>query len=374
MRRRRSIAALLLLAGACKSRPAPEPAPEPAPAAAPKPAVATGGVPAAEGSAKTAAPAATGSFVELVKRLNPAVVAIKTTTRRGYDPLAAYFGVEPEPEVLSSLGSGVIIDAGGWVITNDHVVAAGEDVHVALADGREVPARVVGRDAEIDVALLEIDAQNLTAAPLGDSDLIEVGEWVVVIGNPFGLENTVTAGIVSAVGRTTRDVPVGERSVYQTFIQTDASINPGNSGGPMINTAGQVVGIATAVDARGGGIGFAIPINLVKDLVPHLRRDGRLVRSWLGVYLHPVSAELAERVGLDRPRGVFVSGIIRGSPADKAGIVQGDVILAFDGRPVDEHTLPWRVAVAGPGRKVPVEMWRGGAERTIEVGLERLPE
>ena len=373
MRRRSSTLALLLVVcGACKSKPTAPPGPAPPSSEAPRPAA--GGVPVAEGSAAPAAPVATGSFVELVRRLNPAVVAIKTTTRRGADPLASIFGSRGDEDQLSALGSGVIIDAAGLVITNDHVVAAGNDVHVGLADGRELPARIIGRDADIDVALLKIDAPQLTAAPLGDSDLIEVGEWVVVIGNPFGLENTVTAGIVSAVGRTTRDVPVGERSIYQTFIQTDASINPGNSGGPMINTAGQVVGIATAVDARGGGIGFAVPVNLVKDLVPHLEREGRLIRSWLGIYLQPVSPELATRLGLGAPRGVFVSGVIRGSPADKAGLTQGDVVLAFDGRPVDERTLPWRVAVAGPGKKVPITLFRAGAETIIELTLERLPE
>ncbi|HEY3021992.1 MAG TPA: trypsin-like peptidase domain-containing protein [Solirubrobacteraceae bacterium] len=295
-------------------------------------------------------------------------MTIKATELVGRSP----FYDAPE-EVGLSLGSGVIIDPAGYIVTNNHVIAGGHDIRVAFADGNEVPAKVVGRDAELDIGLIKVDGKDLVAAALGDSDHLEVGDWVLAIGNPFGLSHTATAGIVSAVGRTTRDVPIGKPSRFQSFIQTDASINPGNSGGPLVNTSGEVVGIATAIDTRGQGIGFAVPINLVKDVVPALRRDGRLARTWLGVYLSPLTDDLAASVALPARGGVFVSGVVPGSPAARAGIGKGDVILEFDGKKVDDKTLPWRVAVAGAGRKVTVKIWRAKAEKKLDVVMERLP-
>jgi serine protease Do len=344
---------------ACRGKTeAPPPAPA-APAAAAAPPVTRAEAPAG---------ASTSNFVGLVRKLDPSVVAIRTTELVAASP----FDDVPE-EVQGSLGSGVIVDASGLIVTNHHVVAGGADIEVVMADGTELAGTVIGADPEIDIALVKVGASGLTAAPLGDSDKVEVGEWVVAIGNPFGLEHTATAGIVSAVGRTLSDVPAGRAHMAQTFIQTDASINPGNSGGPLINAAGEVIGIATAIDTRGRGIGFAVPIDLVKDVIPALRRDGRLVRSWLGVYLQPVTEELARDLSIAPRQGVFVAGVVEGSPAAQAGLMRGDVILEFGGRPVDERTLPWRAAVAGAGQTVKVKVLRQGAERTIDVRMQRLP-
>ncbi len=310
-------------------------------------------------------------YVELARLVNPSVVTIRTTAlvrRRAFA-----YGLEPPEEALSSLGSGVIVSKDGSIVTNDHVIAEAEGVRVRLADGTELDARIVGRDPELDVALIRVNGDDLTPARLGDSDAVEVGEPVLAIGNPFGLEHTATAGIVSALGRTMRDLPAGSRSMVQVFIQTDASINPGNSGGPLVNASGEVIGIATAIHAAGTGIGFAVPINVVKDVLPALRRDGRVIRSWLGVYLNPMTDALAAQVGLPARRGVFVAGVVPGSPAAKAGIATSDVILSFDGRAVDDRTLPLRASVAGVGRTVKVVLWRDRKEKSVEVTMERLP-
>jgi serine protease Do len=354
-------ALVLLLAGAlagCREKRA---APGPPPA-----------VPVEGSAAKTPAPIAGASFVELARRVAPSVVTIKTSARRA-DPFARLFGAgeSPEGETLA-LGTGLILSPDGEVVTNDHVIARGADVRVALPGGDERPARVIGRDADLDLALLQVEATDLPAATLGDSDALEVGEWVLVIGNPFGLESTVTAGIVSAVGRSSRDLGAGQ-GAHQTFIQTDASINPGNSGGPVVNTAGQVVALATAIEAPGGGIGFAIPVNLVKEVLPRLRTEGRITRSWLGIFLQPVSAEVAARVGLEPPRGVLVSGVVDGSPAARAGLARGDVVLDLDGKPADDSTLPWRVTITPPGTEVKLGVWRDGKRREVAVTLEALP-
>jgi serine protease Do len=335
--------------------------------------------PPAPAANATATEAAAGdlpvNFVALVKRLDPTVVTIKTSALLRGAGGGLYPDLEPEPEEAQiALGSGFIVDPAGFIVTNTHVVAGGTDILVILSDGNEVPARVVGRDEDIDVALLKIEAKGLSAVTLGDSDALQVGEWILAIGNPFGLSHTVTAGIVSAVGRTTREVPVGKQSLYASFIQTDASINPGNSGGPIVNTNGEVVGVAIAVDRRGGGIGFAVPINMVKELLPALATEGRPVRSFLGVFLSPMSADLAEATGLPGPMGVFVAGVVEGSPAARAGLAKGDVILEFDGHAVDAKTLPWRAAVVGPGKTVKAKVWRGGAPKVFEVKMAKLPE
>ncbi len=301
---------------------------------------------------RTAAPAAgvPSSFVELARAVDPSVVSIR------------------------SLGTGVIIDRRGLILTNHHVIEGAGRIVVALADGRELPARVIGSDGPIDLALLRVDADDLPPAPLGDSDELQVGDWVVAIGNPFGLDHSVTAGIVSAKGRTTDEVRGGSKNYYQSFIQTDASINPGNSGGPLLSTRGEVVGINTAIDARGAGIGYAIPINMAKHVLPMLERDGRVTRAYLGVYITPVSREAAEQLGLASARGAFVVDVTRGGPADAAGLRRGDVILSIDGTAVDDKSLPWVASTAGVDKDVEVVLWRGGREQRVTLRTAPMPD
>ena len=345
-----SLLAVALLLGACKGRE--EQRGEP-------PSV----LPAGEGQLAT-------SFVELAQRLGPSVVTVRTSarvaTRRGWFRM-------PE-EVELALGAGIVIDRDGHILTNNHVLEAASDVTVVLDDGTELPARIVGGDEDSDLGVLKVEPKGhpLVPAILGDSDRTEVGEWVLASGNPFGLERSVTAGIVSAKGRTFREL--GREAWFSSFIQTDASINPGNSGGPLVNQRGEVIGVNTAVDTRGQGISYAVPINNARRVIPMLLRDGKLVRSWLGVYVAPVTDEVAQAVKLGEPRGVYVAGVVDGSPAAKAGILRGDVVLRFDGEDAELAALPWLASVAGVGRKVAVVIWRDGAERTITVTMERLPE
>ncbi|MDE0213402.1 MAG: trypsin-like peptidase domain-containing protein [Deltaproteobacteria bacterium] len=266
-------------------------------------------------------------FVTLSKEVRPVVVHISASASatsssgpfREGDPFADFwrrffgerFPQNPTPGPSRSVGSGFIVDATGYILTNDHVVEEGQDITVKLADGSEHRARVAGRDPKTDIALVKIDTErNLPVAQLGDSAALEVGEWVLAIGNPFGLEHTVTSGIVSAKGRRIGAGP------YDNFIQTDASINPGNSGGPLINLRGEVVGVNTAIFSRGGGnigIGFAIPINLVKQLLFQLRDEGKVTRGWLGVVIQDVNAEMAEALGMDEARGALVTNVSQGA-------------------------------------------------------------
>ena len=349
---------------ACQGRssnpPAPTSSEAPATTAtAPAPAAASEGIPV--------------DFVALAKSLDPSVVTIRTSAVVSSARRLPPWLREAPSEAEIALGSGFIVDARGLIVTNEHVVAGGTDILVRLASGDEVPAKVIGHDDDLDVALLRVDAPGLVAAPLGDSDALAVGEWILAIGNPFGLDHTVTAGIVSAVERTFKETPSGKRSIYASFIQTDASINPGNSGGPIVSTAGQVVGIAVAIDARGGGIGFAVPINMVKAILPALERDGHAERSFIGVFLAPVTEERAADLGLGARRGVLVADVVDGSPAARAGIAKGDIIVEYDGRAADLKSLPWRTALGGPGKKVKAKVWRDGKEREVEVTLARLP-
>jgi len=315
-------------------------------------------------------------FVTLARTLDASVVTIRTSSpvRRGASRFHPFgFADEDDPrEVQVALGTGFVVDARGLIVTNNHVVSGGLDILVKLARGDEIAARVVGRDEELDIALLRVDAGKLPAAPLGDSDAVQVGEWILAIGNPFGLDHTVTAGIVSAVERTFKESD-GRRTVYGSFIQTDASINPGNSGGPLVNSLGQVIGVAVAIDARGGGIGFAVPINMVKAVLPALEKNGRAPRGFLGVFLAPLDDETAKNLGLPDNRGVYVAGVVDGSPAAHAGVEKGDVILEFAGAPADAKSLPWRAALAGPGKQVAAKLWRSGKTVDVEVTLARQP-
>lgn len=267
------------------------------------------------------------------------------------------------------IGSGFIIQKDGWIVTNAHVVEGADRVEVDLDERRpRVPAKVVGKDSESDIALLKIDPPHpLTVLPLGDSDGLAMGQWVMVIGSPFGLDHTVTVGIVSHTGRS--DIsPVG-RPGYYDFVQTDAPINPGNSGGPVLDLQGHVIAIATAVNATGQGIGFAIPINMAKQIIGQLHDHGRVVRSWLGVAVREAPATAT----VD-PAGVVVTDVTAGGPAAAAGVKPGDVITAFEGHSVrTPGRLRWYVSTAGVGREVEVKVNRGGAERLVKVELSGVP-
>ena len=255
---------------------------------------------------------------------------------------SVFFGASLSvPHKQRSLGSGFIISDEGYILTNNHVVAGADEINVKLSDGREFKGVLKGSDEKLDLALVKITAKDhLPVAPLGDSDAIEVGEWVLAIGNPFGLSQTVTAGIVSAKGRVIGSGP------YDDFIQTDASINPGNSGGPLFNAKGEVIGINTAIVAGGQGIGFAIPVNMAKSVITQLRETGKVTRGWLGVSVQPVTPDLAKSFGMKNDKGALVSEVMKDSPAEKAGFKVGDIILEFDGKAItDMHELPRLAAV-----------------------------
>ncbi len=308
------------------------------------------------------APVSMRAFSQLAKDLSPAVVNISVERKR-----AAFQGQG------QGLGTGFIIHKSGYVLTNNHVVTEAGRIVVRLNNDHEYPATVVGIYAPLDVALLKVEpTEPLVAAPLGNSEVLEIGEWVIAIGNPFGLNHTVTAGIVSAKGR--RDVTPDGEANHARFIQTDASINPGNSGGPLINIRGEVVGINTAINAAGQGIGFAVPIDMVKTVLPQLAQ-GHVARSYLGVQVGPVSRELAERLGLDRGRGALVGDVKPETPAAQAGVVRGDVIMSFDGRPIERwDDLPWLASTAGAKRPLKMVVNREGKPREVSVTLVPYPE
>ncbi len=280
-----------------------------------------------------------------------------------FEQFRHFFGQMPRQYKQRGLGSGVIVSSDGYILTNNHVVGHADEIHVTLLDKREFTAKVVGKDPKTDLALIKIDTnQPLPAASLGDSDVTEVGDWVVAIGSPFGFNLTVTSGIVSAKGRA-----LGGN--YDNFIQTDASINPGNSGGPLFNTDGQVIGINTAIYSSTGsnaGIGFAIPIDIAKDVMRQLKDHGRVVRGWLGVEIQEVTPALAQSFGLAAPTGALVAGVQKDGPAAKANIQRGDIIIKFNGQTVhDEHELPEMVASTALNKAVPVEVIRGNKHVTL---------
>jgi len=294
---------------------------------------------------------------------------------RGEQPFDEFFRrfFEHGPmQPVQSLGSGFIVNSEGYIVTNNHVVERASRIQVKLADGRELSATVVGRDPKTDLALLRIEATGLPVIPLGDSAALQVGEPVMAIGNPFGLEQTVTTGIVSATGRVIGSGP------YDDFIQTDASINPGNSGGPLINGRGEVAGINTAIFSQSGGsvgIGFAIPSNLAKSVITQLAESGRVVRAWLGVTIQPVTADLAKGFKMKDTAGALVSSVADGSPAMKAGLRPGDVIVEYDGRQVARsEDLPRAVAQTEVGREVALTVIRDGQPRRLIAKVERLEE
>ena len=322
------------------------------------------------------------TFAQLLKRTKPAVVAIYTVFRssreqpRGFEEPAPFsfdprrlFPEVPRTERREGIGSGFIIRKDGYVVTNHHVVSGAKSILVRIEGlGTALPARVVGSDIRSDVALIKVDPPaELPFLPLGVSDNIPVGAWVVAVGNPYGLTSIATKGIVSGKGRTLGQLPRFQ-SGYFDYIQTDAAIDVGNSGGPLINLKGEVVGINTAINSRARGIGFAVPIDLVKAVIRHLVRKGRVVRAYLGISIDPVTWELANSFGLAPPRGVLVTKVLPGTPAERAGIKSGDIILSFSGKPVGGvGDMSWRAAMAWVGQPVEVEYWRGSSKAVLEV-------
>jgi Do/DeqQ family serine protease len=331
------------------------------------------------------------AFVSVADRATPAVVNVSVKVKRGTAPEGAptpemeerfreYFGPElferffrrraPREEGRAA-GSGVIVDARGYILTNNHVVENATEVEVRLSDDRKFKATLVGRDARTDLAVLKVESPGglLPVATLGDSDKLRVGQWAIAIGNPFGLDRTVTAGIISATGRT----HVG-LATYEAFIQTDASINPGNSGGPLLNLDGRVVGINTAIVSSGQGIGFAIPINMARDIMTQLIARGRVVRGWLGVVIQDLTPELAAGFGVKEDAGVLVAEVMKDGPADAAGLKPGDIIVGFGGTPIKDVTdLQKRVAAVEPGRPTPLGVVRDRKSVTLRVKVGEQP-
>jgi serine protease Do len=317
---------------------------------------------------------ALGSFADLAERVSPGVVSVKTTRTlsqqvpRGLEEIFPgpffheFFGGERE---VPSLGSGFVISPEGYIVTNSHVISDVDEIEVVFADRTVLPAKVVGQDPKTDIALIQVEPEReLFALALGDSESVRPGDWVVAIGNPFGLEHTVTAGIVSAKHR-----DIGQ-DIYDDFIQTDAAINPGNSGGPLLNLAGEVIGINTAINPRANTIGFAVPINMAKGILPQLRATGRVQRGWLGVVIQPVTKELTEHLGVKDERGALVAEVFPGSPADEAGIKRYDIVIEFDGQPIkDVGELPRVVAQTPIDKAVKVVVLRDGSPRTVKVSV-----
>jgi serine protease Do len=336
-----------------------------------------------------AASAQLPDFTDLVEKQGPAVVNISTSQSvrnpllpqapnlQEDDPFYEFFRrfiPNPGPREFQSqsLGSGFIISADGYILTNAHVVEAADEITVRLTDKRELKAKVIGADRRTDIALIKIEASNLPVVRFGDPNRLKVGEWVLAIGSPFGFENTVTAGIVSAKGRS---LP---QENYVPFIQTDVAVNPGNSGGPLFNMRGEVVGINSQIYSRTGGfmgLSFAIPIDVANDIAQQLRNTGKVTRGRIGVVIQPVTKELADGFGLPKPQGALVNSVEKGGPAEKAGVDAGDVILRFDGKPVNaSEDLPRIVAATKPGSKVTMQLWRNKQARDVQVVVAEMQD
>ena len=333
-------------------------------------------------------------FAVLADRLVPAVVSIETEQRvhvsgRGERPfggssmdpfdLFRFFGEKPPRDFENrGLGTGFVIEGNGLILTNEHVVEKADSIKVTftLADGSEksLKAKIVGEAPEYDVALIQTEEDaKASVVPLGDSDTTRIGDWVMAVGNPFGLTHSVSVGIVSAKER--RELaPSGRRGLYN-FIQTDASINPGNSGGPLVNLRGEVIGINSAINAQGQGIGFAIPINMVKTMLPQLKKGGKFVRSWVGVKIQGLSDELAQSYGFGSTQGVLVAEVVKGGPGEKAGLKEGDIITEFDGKKLHRSSdLPLYASMTGVGKKVSVSVWRDRKVKKLDIELQAFPE
>jgi serine protease Do len=340
---------------------------------------------------------APSSFADLAAKVSPAVVNVSSTHvvenqgQSGMEgmpfnfppgsPFEEFFKQfqqqqgrqKPSAQKVTSLGSGFIIDASGYVVTNNHVVDSAKDIEVTLTDGTVYPAKVIGTDAKTDLALLKVEAKKpLPFVPFGDSDKMRIGDWVMAVGNPFGLGGTVTAGIVSARGRDIHEGP------YDDFLQIDAAINQGNSGGPTFSTDGSVIGINTAIFSPSGGsvgIGFAIPSNLAKPIIAELKQQGHIDRGWLGVAIQPLTRDLAQGMGLDSDKGALISSVQDGSPAAAAGLKSGDVVMRFGERTIESpKDLSRVVAETASGATVPVQIWRDGSEHSVQVKIAEMKE
>jgi serine protease Do len=356
------------------------------------------GAPVAKTSKGEQAVITLDTFKDVARMTTKGVVNISTSkiVKHGSDPFRDFFGDDfmekffgpkgqggggggSASERQTSLGSGFVIDKDGYILTNRHVIAGADEISVQWgATGKKYPAKLVGKDARTDVALIKIEPKEpLTVVELGDSDKIEVGEWVIAIGNPFGLGgNSVTTGVVSYKGR---PLPLAEQGNPIDMIQTDASINPGNSGGPLLNLHGQVIGINTLIITRGlpqsAGVGFAIPINVAKDILQQLRSNGKVVRGWLGVQIMPVDEDLAKSFKMKDAKGTVVTDVTSGSPAEKAGVQPGDVVIAADDHEIEDNSALSRyIAAKSPGTTVKLRLRRSGEEKTIPVVLGTFPE
>lgn len=307
------------------------------------------------------------SFADLAEKLTPSVVNISSFSQSETE------NSEGNTPLSESLGSGFIIDGNGYIITNNHVVDKAESISVTLSDNTKTEARVIGKDPKTDLALIKIETKRpLNAVKFGDSDKIRVGDWVLAIGNPFGLGSSVTAGIVSAKSR---DIESGP---YDSFIQTDASINQGNSGGPMFNLQGEVIGISSAIFSTTGasqGVGFAIPANLAGWVISQLKEHGEVKRGWIGIKIQPNTPEIADSLGISANQGVVVSGVTEQGPAQKAGLQAGDIVLSFNRQPIDNtKNLSRLIAETKIGTPAPIEIWRSGQKQTLTVQIELMPE
>ena len=334
-----------------------------------------------EAAGSDAAPSQ-GSYREAVRRAMPAVVNIFTTKEArpqarqfNNDPFfRRFFGEGPntQDDKQFSLGSGVIVSSEGYILTNDHVIDGAEEMEVALADGRKIPAKLVGSDPDTDLAVIKVNLKNLPSITLGRLDNAKVGDVVLAIGNPFGVGQTVTMGIISALGRNHLGI-----NTFENFIQTDAAINPGNSGGALVDTNGHLLGINNVIYTRSGGslgIGFAIPVTTVKTVMDAIIRNGQVVRGWIGVEPQDITPELAENFGLQKSTGTIIAGVLRGGPADKAGVKPGDILLSVADKPVsDTVSMLNLVAQLTPGEKVRLTVLRKSSEAAIEITVGRRP-
>jgi serine protease Do len=343
--------------------------------------------------ASAAEPASRNSFAPVVKKVLPSVVTItssrtvNTGLQGGDDGLPPmfrqFFGVDPDQgggqprmprqQKEQGMGSGVIVSANGYILTNNHVVDHATNVTVIMPDKHEFKARVVGADSKTDIAVLKVDASGLEPITIGDSDKVQVGDYVLAVGNPFGVGKTVTMGIVSATGRANLGI-----EDYEDFIQTDASINPGNSGGALVNDRGELIGINTAILANGSegnqGIGFAVPIGVARDVMDQIVKNGKVTRAYLGVMAQEVTPNIAKAFHESEVTGALIGDVTPGSPAQKAGLEKGDIILGIDGKPVNTSAeLRMHVSLMAPGTKVNVKVFRDGAEKTLPVTLAEMP-
>ncbi len=324
----------------------------------------------------------TDSFAEAARHATPAVVNVFTKKQvRGLrsplmdDPVFRHFfgdRFDPRPKEVSNLGSGVIVSANGYILTNHHVIDGADEIQIAMSNGRTLPAKVVGTDPETDLAVLKIDADKLPAITFGQSDNLRVGDWVLAIGNPFGVGQTVTLGIVSALGRSHLGI-----NTFENFIQTDAAINPGNSGGALVDAAGNLVGINSAIYSRTGGsqgIGFAIPVSLARQVMEQIVREGSVTRGWVGIEVQDLSPELMESFDLKTGEGALIAGVLKSGPADRAGVKPGDVLVAVDGKPVsDSSSLLNLIAVLKPGETARLSVARKNNSLEFDVKVARRP-